>query len=77
MKKAMIAADEWARINLYQRRIGQEQGALVPKGMQNSLSPGTGQMVQASQYCNIPLMASNIAFPSLAAHGRHILNHTA
>ena len=26
MKKAMIAADEWARINLYQRQIGDQNG---------------------------------------------------
>lgn len=28
MKQAIIAADEWARINLYQRQIGIEQGVL-------------------------------------------------
>jgi hypothetical protein len=28
MKKAMIAADEWARINLYQRQIGDQAGEL-------------------------------------------------
>lgn len=27
MKQAIIAADEWARINLYQRQIGVQQGA--------------------------------------------------
>jgi len=27
VKKAMIAADEWARINLYQRQIGEREGA--------------------------------------------------
>ena len=29
MKKAMIAADEWARINLYQRQIGDQNGEPV------------------------------------------------
>ena len=38
MKKAMIAADEWARINLYQRQIGEREGDRLPDKLTDHLS---------------------------------------
>ena len=49
MKKAMIAADEWARINLYQRQIGEREG-----GRLSALDPGVTRKHEPGEACPEP-----------------------